>query len=199
MLHELALRSRSYRRFDITVPVSLTDLRALADLARLCPSAGNKQPLRFVLCNDPAHNARIYACLKWAAYLTDWEGPEPTERPSAYIVMVNTAPSWDFAKYDLGIMAQTMLLGATEKGFGGCMLASIDRDRLRDVLGLDKGHEICLVLALGKPVEDVRIVPVADSADPKAIRYYRDSQGVHYVPKLDLDTLILHTCSHEKK
>lgn len=199
MLHDLAQRSRSYRRFDQSVPVPVADLQDMVALTRLCPSAGNKQPLRFVLCNDPAENARIYACLKWAAYLTDWDGPQPGERPGAYIVMVNTAPSWDFAKYDLGIMAQTMLLGATEKGFGGCILASIDRLRLHEVLGLEKEQEICLVLALGKPVEEVRIVPVTDSADPKAIRYYRDSQGVHYVPKLDMDTLILRTHTHEKK
>lgn len=198
MLHDLVLRSRSYRRFEQSVPVPMADLRALVDLARLCPSAGNKQPLRFVLCNEPADNARIYDCLKWAAYLSDWDGPQPGERPSAYIVILNTAKSWEFAKHDQGIMAQTMLLGAVERGFGGCMLGAVDRDRLRAVLELSEEQEICLVLALGKPHEDVRIVPVSDNDDPKAIRYYRDAAGVHYVPKFAVDTLILQERTGEK-
>lgn len=188
MLKDIVAASRSRRRFDNSVAVPMTVLEELVDLARLCPSAANRQPLRFILCNAPADNEAVFACLKWAAYLKDWDGPAPSERPSAYVIVVNTARDWDMAKTDLGIMAQTMLLGAVEKGLGGCMLGAIDRERLRAHLGLAPELEISLVLALGKPVEDVQVVDVpADGS----IRYWRDETGRHFVPKRAVAELIL--------
>jgi nitroreductase len=188
MLKDLVQSNRSYRRFDHSTPVSMHTLEELVGLARLCPSAANKQPLRFILSTAPSDNEAIFACLKWAAYLTDWDGPAPAERPSAYIVMINTAKEWEFAKFDLGIMAQTMLLGAVEKGLGGCMIGALDREKLRAHFSLQAEMDVSLVLALGKPVEDVRIVDVPESG---SIRYYRDGAGVHYVPKRSLVELTL--------
>lgn len=188
MLKHLVQSSRSYRKFDNSATISMRILEELVELARLCPSAANKQPLRFILSTSKADNDAIFACLKWAAYLTDWKGPAPAERPSAYIIMVNTAKDWDFAKFDVGIMAQTMLLGAVEKGFGGCMIGAIDREKLRAHFSLDPEFEISLVLALGKPVEDVRIVDVPQDG---SIKYYRDEAGTHYVPKRNLEELIM--------
>ena len=188
MLKDLVQSSRSYRRFDHSPPVSMRTLEELVELARLCPSAANRQPLRFILSTAHTDNEAIFACLKWAAYLPDWDGPAPEERPSAYIVMINTAREWEFARFDLGIMAQTMLLGAVEKGLGGCMIGALNRDRLRAHFSLPSEMEVSLVLALGKPAEEVRIVDVpADGS----IRYYRDDAGVHYVPKRSLAELIL--------
>ena len=188
MLKDIVAANRSYRRFDSSAPVPMETLEELAGLARLCPSAANRQPLRLILCNDPADNEAIFACLKWAAYLKDWDGPAPAERPSAYIVVLNTAKDWDMAKIDLGITAQTMLLGAVEKGLGGCMLGAIDREKLRSHLGLDPELEISLVLALGKPVEDVRVVDVPEDG---SIRYWRDEAGTHFVPKRSMAELVL--------
>ncbi|GAB6112933.1 nitroreductase family protein [Desulfomicrobium salsuginis] len=188
MLKDIVTASRSYRRFDTSVAISMQTLEELVELARLCPSAANRQPLRFILCNAPADNEAVFACLKWAAYLKDWDGPAPSERPAAYVIVVNTAHDWDMARIDLGIMAQTMLLGAVEKGLGGCMLGAIDRDRLRAHLGLAPELEISLVLALGKPAEDVSVVDVpADGS----IRYWRDEAGRHFVPKRPMAELIL--------
>ncbi len=188
MLKDLVQSNRSYRRFDHSTAVSMHTLEELVELARLCPSAANKQPLRFILSTAPSDNEAIFACLKWAAYLTDWDGPSPTERPSAYIVMINTAKEWEFAKFDLGIMAQTMLLGAVERGLGGCMIGALDREKLRTHFSLQAEMDVSLVLALGKPVETVRIVEVPEGG---SIKYYRDDTGVHYVPKRSLVELIL--------
>lgn len=188
MFRDLVQSNRSYRRFDHSVPVSMDTLEELVELARLCPSAANRQPLRFILSTAAADNEAIFACLKWAAYLTDWDGPVPAERPSAYIVMVNTARDWEFARFDLGIMAQTMLLGAVEKGLGGCMIGALDRERLRAHFSLEPNMDISLVLALGRPVEEVRIVDVPSDG---SIRYYRDDAGVHHVPKRSVSELIL--------
>jgi nitroreductase len=188
MLKDLVFKSRSYRRFDNTAVIPMQTLEELVELARVCPSSANKQPLRFILSASPENNEAIFGCLKWAAYLKDWDGPAPHERPSAYIVLVNTDRAWEMARFDMGIMAQTMLLGAVEKGFGGCMIGALDKERLRLHLALEPDMEIGLVLALGKPAEEVRIVDVpADGS----IRYWRDEAGVHCVPKRRLEELVL--------
>ncbi|MGC9399249.1 MAG: nitroreductase family protein [Anaerolineae bacterium] len=187
-LSELVRKNRSYRRFDATVPVTLETLRALVDLARLSASAANRQPLKFVLSADAQRNAQIFPCLAWAGYLKDWKGPAEGERPTAYIVIVGDREiSRDFG-VDHGIAAQSIMLGAAERGLGGCMIGSIDRPRLRGVLGLPERYEILLVLALGKPAETVVIDAVDESGD---IRYWRDEEDVHHVPKRSLESLIL--------
>ena len=89
---------------------------------------------------------------------------------------------------DHGIAAQSILLGATEKGLGGCILASIRKDTLREALAIPDRYQILLVLALGKPKEEVQIDPVGPDGD---IKYWRDEAGVHHLPKRSLDELIL--------
>jgi len=188
MLAQLVAQNRSYRRFDETTPISMQTLEELVQLARLCPSAANRQPLRFILSTSAQDNAAIFDTLKWAAYLTDWNGPAEGERPTAYVIIVNTQKGWEFAKYDQGIMAQTMLLGAVEKGLGGCMIGAFDREKLAEHCGLSEEMEPCLILALGKPIETVRVTALPEDG---SIRYYRDEAGVHYVPKRDMSELIL--------
>ncbi|MBN1659044.1 MAG: nitroreductase family protein [Anaerolineae bacterium] len=187
MLKELIRRNRSYRRFR-PAPVDLDTLRDLVDLARLSASGANRQPLKYILSADPDRNAAIFAHLRWAGYLADWEGPEEGERPSAYIVILGDYEIAASFGVDHGIAAQSILLGATEKGLGGCIIASIDRDALRQVLAIPDRYEILLVLALGRPGEEVRIEAVGADGD---IRYWRDQAGVHHVPKRALDDLIL--------
>lgn len=185
---QLVQANRSYRRFDGNHRLSVETLRGLVDLARMAASGANRQPLRYVVSADAQTNAKIYDTLSWAGYLADWDGPEPHERPTGYIVVlldtsVNKAPGADH-----GIACQTMLLGAVEQGLGGCMFGSIRRDQLREVLEIDKRYEITLVVALGKPVEQV-VLEAASS--PEDIKYYRDGEQIHHVPKLPLDSIIV--------
>lgn len=188
MIRELVVRNRTYRRFDQSFLIAPDTLRELVDLARLSASAGNKQPLKYILSCDPAQNALIFEHLAWAGYLKDWPGPAEGERPSAYIVMLGDrqiSPTFDF---DNGIAAQSILLGAAEKGLGGCMIASIRRPGLREKLSIPERYEILLVIALGKPVETVILKTVGADGD---VRYWRDAEGRHYVPKRTLDDMIL--------
>lgn len=188
MLKDLIRNTRSYRRFVEAHAISREALRELVDLARLAASGANRQPLKFVLAAEEAINAEIFATLGWAGYLSDWDGPQPGERPAAYIIVLgDTEISRNFG-VDHGIAAQSMMLGATERGLGGCILASIRRDALRDTLKIPDRYEILLVLALGKPAEEVVIEPVGADGD---IKYWRDEAGVHHVPKRALDELIL--------
>jgi len=187
-LKELLARNRSYRRFDESHAVERQTLVELVELARLCPSSSNRQPLRYLLVSTPEQNARVFATLGWAGYLADWPGPAEGERPSAYVVVLGdkqTAPHSDF---DAGIAAQTMLLGAAERGLGGCMLASVDRGALRRDFRIPDRFDIPLVIALGKPAEQV---VVEDMKDPDGYEYYRDAEGRHHVPKRPVEELIV--------
>lgn len=188
MLRDLVLKNRSYRRFDQGIRVEVDTLRELVDLARLSASARNAQPLKYVLSSDPERNAAIFECVSWARDLKDWAGPGDGERPAAYIVVLGDTRISSTFGCDHGIAAQSIMLGATEKGLGGCMMASVDREKLRGALGIPSVYEILLVLALGKPVEDV----VIDDAEPDAdVTYWRDSGGTHHVPKRRLNDVIV--------
>jgi nitroreductase len=187
-LKDLVFKTRSYRRFHQEVAVERETLRELVDLARLSASGSNRQPLKFMLSCEPEENALIFPHTRWAGALKDWPGPAEGERPSAYVIILgDTEVSKSFDR-DLGIAAQSIMLGATEKGLGGCMIGSIDRTRLREELGILERYDILLILALGKPAEKVVLEEVGPDGD---IRYYRDDQGVHHVPKRALDDLII--------
>jgi nitroreductase len=188
MLHDLVVRSRSYRRFYQEEAVDRETLRELVDLARLSPSGANRQPLKFLLACDAETNATIFPHLAWAGYLRDWPGPEEGERPAAYILILGDTKVARSTGVDHGIAAQSILLGAAERGLGGCIIASIDKGKLQKALGLDGRYQILLALALGRPKETVVIEEVGPDGD---IKYWRDADGTHHVPKRSLAELIV--------
>ena len=188
MFRDLVEKTRSYRRFYQEVAIEEKPLRELVDLARLSASGANQQPLKFALVCDPETNAAVFPNLSWAGYLQDWPGPEKGERPAGYVVILgDTEISQSFGT-DWGIAAQNIMLGATERGLGGCMIASINKKGLREVLQTPERYKILLVLALGKPKEEVVIDPVGPDG---SIKYWRDQDGVHHVPKRSLEDLII--------
>jgi len=188
MLKELILRNRSYRRFHQNVAIDRATLEELVELARLSASGGNVQPLKYVLASDPERNAQIFPHLAWAGYLKDWPGPTEGERPSAYIIILCDTEVSKSSGCDHGIAAQSILLGAAEKGLGGCMIGSVKRQELCSALDIPGRYELLLVLALGKPKDTV----VLDAAGPDGdIKYWRDKDQVHHVPKRPLDEIIV--------
>ena len=153
MISDLIKKCRSYRRFYEDVAISRNELLEMVDNARLSASARNAQSLKYYISSDFEINKRIFPCLAWAAYLKDWPGPAEGERPAGYIVILgDTEISKNFG-CDHGIAAQSILLGARAQGLGGCMLGSIQRDRLRELLRIPQKLDILLVLGvtLGVP------------------------------------------------
>jgi nitroreductase len=188
MLRDLIRKNRSYRRFRQQVPIEAETLRELVDLARLSASAGNMQPLRYILSCDPGKNALVFPNIAWARYIENWPGPPEGERPSAYIIVLEDKQVDHPLHCDHGIAAQSILLGATEMGLGGCIVGAINKPNLRRVLNIPDCYEILLVIALGKPKERV----VIERLQPEGcVKYWRDSEGVHHVPKRALDDIIL--------
>lgn len=189
MLRDLILRSRSIRRFKEDASVSLKALRELVDLARLTPSAANLQPLKYVISKDKALNEKVFSTLAWAGYLKDWDGPAPGERPGGYVIILGDKEVSPSFGCDHGIAAQTICLGAAEMGLGACMIGSIKRPELLEILELSADrYEILLVIALGKPRERIELEPVSE---PGNIEYYRDENDVHHVPKRRLEEVLI--------
>jgi len=187
-MRELIEKNRTYRRFYEDEAIELGTLRELVDLARLSASGANKQPLKYMLSNTPEINAKIFEHLAWAGYLPDWPGPEEGERPSAYIVILGDSDISKLFGCDHGIAAQSIMLGAVERGLGGCMIGSIQREDLREGLDIPEQYEILLVLALGKPKEQVVLEQMGPDGD---VAYWRDEDQVHHVPKRALDDIII--------
>lgn len=186
MFKDLVLRTRSYRRFFQDIPVPTEILREVIDLSRYASSGSNLQILRYLLSNEGEKNQRIFKTLRWAGYLKEWPGPNEGERPTAYIIMLKEKKQPVF--WDHGLAAQIILLGLTEKGYGACQLSNIDREALRGELQIPEEYEILMVIAIGKPKEIVVLEELTEVGD---MRYWRDEQGVHHVPKRALEDIIL--------
>jgi nitroreductase len=186
-LKDLVYKTRSYRRFEELHHIELKVLEELVDLARMSASAANRQPLKYLLYNSPEFCERIFPAIAWAGYLKEWPGPVPGERPSAYIIILGDKSITESFSVDHGIAAQSIMLGATEAGLGGCMIASIKREALRNELKIPERFDILLILALGKPAEKILVDKIKDND----VKYWRDEQDKHHVPKRPLDELII--------
>ena len=188
MIKDLIFKNRSYRRFYQDFEITSDSLKELIDLARQSASASNLQPLKYIFSSEPQKNDLIFKHLSWAGYLKDWPGPVEGERPAAYIIILGDTEISGSVNCDHGIAAQSILLGAAEKGLGGCMIGSVNRRELARELNIQSSYEILLVIALGKPKETV-VIDVAES--PQDIKYWRDDKDIHHVPKRPLDEIII--------
>jgi len=186
MIKDLIRKNRSYRRFDSNYKISKKQLKDLVDLARLSASAANLQPLSYGIVYGESCKY-VFNNLAWAGYLSDWDGPDISERPTAYIILMKDNEKNNFASVDAGIACQSILLGATEMELGGCIFASIDRKNLMKDLKISDENEILFIIALGKPVEEVVLEEVGIIGD---IKYWRDAEEKHHVPKRKLEDII---------
>lgn len=186
-LKDLLARNRSYRRFDQSRPLNEQTLVELVELTRLCPSAANRQPLKYVVSWEPERNAAIFPHLRWAAALKPWPGPDEGQRPTGYVVILGDERISNLLDWDVGVAAQSMLLAAAEQGLGGCMIGSIDRPALAKELSLPEHLKVQLVVALGHPAEKV----VLEDGPPEPRPYWRDAESVHHVPKRTLEEVLL--------
>lgn len=187
MIRELILKNRSYRRFDNSVQLSKKQIYNWIDLARLSGSGRNAQPLKYAVVNEPDLCNDIFPCLGWAGYLSDWKGPAEDERPVAYVAVLKDKSISENHYCDDGIAMQSILLGASEDGFGGCMIGSVNKNKVSKILQLPEHLELLWIIALGKPSEECKIVEATD----ENIKYWRGDDDIHYVPKRNLSDIIV--------
>lgn len=184
----LVKKSRSVRRFREECVIDPGTLLDLLDIARFCPSARNRQPLRYIISTRPEETARIHPLVEWALDLPEWDGPKTGERPPAYITIVTERNCIPDPRFDAGIAAQTILLAATELGLAGCMIGSTRKSELQKALLLPRTYDIQLVLAIGYPKETVVLEDLGPDGDT---RYWRDASDIHHVPKRSLQEIVV--------
>lgn len=193
MIKNLIKKNRTFRRFKQNINISENDLKELIDLARLSASPRNQQALKFFYSNTKELNNKIFETLSWAGSLTDWAGPAEGEKPAAYIIILGdnaliAKGKKSYHEVAGGIAAQSIMLGAAEKGYGGCMVAAIKRNILRKHIDLSEHLEILLVLAIGVPNEKIIIEKMPENGN---FNYWRDENQIHHVPKRSLETIII--------
>lgn len=184
-LRALMIKDRSVRRFDESRPVSEMELENILSLTRYCASGRNLQPLRYRAVTERHELEAVYPLLKWAGYLTEWDGPEIGERPTAMAVQLLDTRLTEDCMCDDGLHLQTITLGAASMEIGGCIIKSFNGPKLKEVLGIPSYLKPLHVVALGYPAEQVVIEPVTDGD----IKYWRDAEGVHHVPKREFELI----------
>jgi len=187
-LKELVRLNRSYRRFYEDIKISRHILEELVDLARYAPSGKNLQHFKYHLAYSENLCDEIFECTSWAALIKNWNGPVKGERPVAYItVLLDTQISLNLW-HDQGFAAQNILLGAVEKGFGGCVIAALNKNKLQQILKLPQNLEIVFTIAIGKPKETI----ILDELEAgNSSNYWRDTNEIHHVPKRKLKDIII--------
>lgn len=191
MLIDLLKKNRSYRGYDETCRISRAVLEGLIDCTRYAASSVNLQPLKYFAAGDPETVARIQPLTHWAGRLKELRLPREGSRPTAFIIIcqdmaISDSPT--MFQRDIGIAAQTILLAAAERGLGGCMIGSFEKEALKQALGLPEQIEPMLTLAIGRPDETVVLTQLGPDGSTD---YYRDENDVHYVPKRALKEILL--------
>lgn len=191
MLRELIYETRSYRSFDESCRLTKEQILAWIDIARLTPSAKNLQPLKYkVICTREGVE-KILPLTHWAGALSNIVLPPDGHHPSAFIIICNDGEIQEniaASQRDVGIAAMTLLMAATEDGYGGCMIGAFEKDRLGEVLRIPERYTPTLLIALGKPDENVFLTePGTDGS----VAYFRDSHNLHFVPKRKLTDVVL--------
>lgn len=183
-LESLLKRNRSFRGYDRSVEVSEAQLLEMVKTVTWVASGMSAQPLRFrLVTGDEANN--IHPLVKLGAALPEEHLPHPGEEPSAYIVICSTVEENKIVDMDLGIAAQSILLKATEMGLGGIFILNFKADAVQTALSLQM--KPLAVLGIGKPAERIFLMPCHEG---DSLAYYR-KDGVHYVPKIKVEDLIV--------
>jgi nitroreductase len=184
-LYDLIVSRRTIRRFK-PIPVARPILEKIANAGRLAPSAGNLQPLEFVIVDDGELRRQVFPCLRWAGYIAPEGNPRPGQEPMAYIFpLVNLSVREKGYENDVGAAVENMILAAWEAGVGSCWLISVERPKLAVILRIPEGYRIDSVLALGYPAESPVVEDLKDS-----VKYWKDEHGVLHVPKRRLGDVL---------
>lgn len=191
MFKDLVRANRSYRGYDASYRFTREELVDFVDCARLAPSSVNAQPFRYYVAWEPEKVAQIQKLTKWARALPELELPHRGMCPTGFIIICQDLKIGEsLARYqkDVGIVAQTMLLAAAERGLGGCMIGNFSAQKVREELALSEDLQPMLIVAFGKPAEKIVLTEIEEGADTN---YYRDENDVHYVPKRKLADILL--------
>jgi len=184
-LDTLLGQNRSYRGYDKKVVVTHDTLGKIVAVNSKIPSARNQQVLRFKLVTRDSGADKVLENIKLGGALPELHLPFPGTEPEAFIIICSTVAESKLVDIDLGISAQSMLLRAVEMGLNGIIIGAFNKAAIVKEFQLEL--EPLLILAIGKGAENIRLKPISEGESQK---YYRE-EGIQYVPKLQLEDLIL--------
>ncbi|MFW6013143.1 MAG: nitroreductase family protein [Candidatus Bipolaricaulota bacterium] len=178
---------RAFQRKRIPAPT----LKKIVNVARFAPTSRNKQPLEFLIIDEPNLEKKVFQASSWAGYL-DWE-PSEEQRPPAYIVVLVNREIMDSGyEYDVGLAGGYIGLAAAEQNLGSCLLGSAEGAVIRELCNLPPNRIVDLVIALGYPAQEVSLEEAGES-----IEYWLDEQGVMHVPKRGLEDILYYNTFRE--
>ena len=183
-LDTLLKRNRSYRGYDPAKPITEATLREIVSVTTLVASGMNAQRLRFRLI-PTEKAAMVHPLIKLGAALPQEHLPHPGTEPQGYIVVCAEGGHSKIVDIDLGIAAQSMLLKAVDMGLNGIMVLNFKPEELKQTLDLPL--EPLMVIGIGKGAERIFLTQAQSGG---SLNYYR-KDGVHFVPKLSVDELIV--------
>jgi len=182
---ETIYKRRTIRKFKQDV-ISVEILKKLVDAARIAPQGGNAQALKYVVINDEKLIEPIFKTTAWAGYIRPAADPQEGQKPTAYILILgDTEIKKEGFDIDAGAAVENLLLTAVEEELGAAWLGAIDRKKIKELLNIPDKYVLHTLVALGYPDE----TPVIEDTE-KCIKYYKDENGVLYVPKRKLEDII---------
>lgn len=184
-LDTLLLKNRSHRAYDTTYEVARRQLEAIVSVNTKIPSGRNAQRLRFKLLEAREGGESFCRFLHLGGYLPELHLPAPGTEPQAFIVVCSTEAESPTIDIDLGISLQSMALKAVEIGLNALIIRAFDHNEVKQALNLEL--EPIAVLAVGKGLDKIELTEIPAGA---STRYYR-KDGVHYVPKIRIEDLLL--------
>lgn len=191
MFRDLVVANRSYRGYDESYRFTREQLTEYVDLTRFTASSVNAQPLKYHIAYEMDEVSLIQGMTKWARALPDMTLPHDNMHPTGFIIICqDTDISDNLARYqkDIGIVAQTILLAAVEEGLGGCMIGNFVPAEVKEKMNFADNLQPMLIIALGKPAEEIIITEI-DNGD--SIKYYRNENDTHFVPKRKLKDIMI--------
>lgn len=186
---EAIWKRRSVRRFK-QIEIEEKKLIGCIDAARIAPSAANLQPLEYIVIRGAETRKKIFKEIKWAGYL-DWN-PTEDEAPMAYVAVLKNRNISSNGKYDVGLAIENMILYGMEEGISSCIIASFNKQKLREILDVPSHMEIELLVAFGYAAEK----PIMEEMK-NSVKYYRVNDILH-VPKRNLRDIVHFECFTKK-
>lgn len=186
-IYEAICSRRTIREF-LDKPVSYELLKKFVDAGRLAPQAANRQPLEFLVVDDPVLVSTVFTNIKLAGYL-DWK-PAVEARPRAYVVIVSNkaVQNATWVTYDVALASENISLVAWAEGVGSCLVGAFNKQKVTELLAIPETHELMIIVALGYPAHK----SVTEELKGDDVKYWRDADGTFHVPKRPLQKILHH-------
>jgi nitroreductase len=152
---------RSVRKFKKDAPVEEEKVRKVLEACRAAPSAHNNQPWEMIIVKN---KEILKAIAKETAY-----GQFLSSIPMAVAIVLDPKASREFYMADGGILTQNFALAAHALGLGTCWIGTMNRDKVKVLLGIPPEKYLLTVLPLGYPDGKFPAVPRKQLAE---IVYY---------------------------